>query len=264
MRKAGTIPTTSYEQLSSEFEKFRSKRPLVIRDFLSTWPSKNNWDWKSLTNIVPPEKIIEVFVAKDGTHFLDDNLVVERVNMEFGSALESIMNVKDDQPRLYFRDIIIEELMDHVHYPDVLFGYQTHTFNKKNTMLWIGSKGNITPLHYDRCHGILCQLKGTKTLTLFRPKDTRYLYQKSAETGRSHTTHLIVERLIDEKTSQSELQKFQKVKRAKPYTFILNEGECIYIPPGWWHHVVHNDNSISVTLAWDLQLSVDTVPINML
>jgi len=131
--------------------------------------------------------------------------------------------------------------------------------------MWIGTKGNVTPIHYDRCHGILCQLKGSKVVTLIRPKDTRCIYQKSPETGRAHTTYLNLEKFFDPVTCKQELEKYPKVARAKPYQLTLNQGECLYIPPGWWHHVVHVDNSISVTLAWDIDFVIDkTVPVNMM
>jgi hypothetical protein len=34
-----------------------------------------------------------------------------------------------------------------------------------NCGVWIGSASNITPFHYDLCHGFLVQVLGTKTFT---------------------------------------------------------------------------------------------------
>lgn len=45
-----------------------------------------------------------------------------------------------------------------------------------NCGVWLGSAGNITPLHYDLCHGFLVQVIGTKTVTYFEPDDFRRLY----------------------------------------------------------------------------------------
>jgi len=261
MRKIGGIANVDYVLFTHDdfLSRYRNKRPVIIRNFLSTWPSKENWDVTGLIDIVPKEKQVEVYFAKDGTHFLNDDLVVERVNMEFGTVMRKIFteNEKEDQTRCYLSGLLLEELATHVTYPtQTIFGKQPEKFTKKNTMIWIGTKGNITPLHFDRCHGILCQLKGSKDITIFRPKDTRNLYPKSPDTGRSHTTHLNVEKFFNTESCHQELLKYPKVSRAKPYKVTLNQGECIYIPPGWWHHVVHNDNSISLTLSWDIDFSL--------
>eukprot|EP01126_Amoeba_proteus_P060626 TRINITY_DN8041_c0_g1_i1.p1 TRINITY_DN8041_c0_g1~~TRINITY_DN8041_c0_g1_i1.p1 ORF type:complete len:173 (+),score=31.23 TRINITY_DN8041_c0_g1_i1:562-1080(+) len=170
---------------------------------------------------------------------------------------------------MYLRQNIFHELAPNIVYPrDLVFGPQPELFRKhfseKNSMIWIGTKGNITPLHYDRCHGFLCQLKGSKKLTLFKPKDTNNIYQVSPETGCSHTSRLCVEALFDPPRREQELRKFPKASRVKPRYCFLQEGDCIYIPPGWWHHVEHITNSISVTLAWDIDLGIDKViPPNM-
>lgn len=40
----------------------------------------------------------------------------------------------------------------------------------------VGSAGCITPLHFDAWHGILCQVRGRKRVTLFSPEDTNNIY----------------------------------------------------------------------------------------
>jgi hypothetical protein len=44
--------------------------------------------------------------------------------------------------------------------------------------VWMGSGGNITPFHYDLCHGFLVQILGEKTFTLVAPEDFRCMYQR--------------------------------------------------------------------------------------
>uniref|UniRef100_A0A6B2LF89 JmjC domain-containing protein n=1 Tax=Arcella intermedia TaxID=1963864 RepID=A0A6B2LF89_9EUKA len=215
-----------------------------------------------------PEKQVTVFFALDGQHFLDNEDFVKKEELKFGDVISTIFLSPITQQRCYLRGLILEELLGLVEYPvSAIFGEGTDKFNRKNTMIWIGTKGNITPLHYDRCHGILCQLKGSKRLTFFRPKDTRCLYQRPTHSPGSHTTFLTLEKFFDdsEEVRKAELLKFPKVARAKPYSVLLKEGECLYIPPGWWHQVEHLENSISITLAWDLDFSIgESVPLNML
>lgn len=113
-------------------------------------------------------------------------------------------------------------------------------FEPHRAMVWAGSGGCVTPLHYDRCHGFLCQLEGVKTVTLFRPRDTAKLNPRPPITQRAHT---------------STLSLAQAKVRAPHYEVVMRPGDCLYIPPGWWHHVQTHmgQSSLSVTLAADLQ-----------
>lgn len=118
--------------------------------------------------------------------------------------------------------------------------FEKDIFEPHRAMVWAGSGGCVTPLHYDRCHGFLCQLEGVKTVTLFRPRDTAKLSPRAPQTQRAHT---------------STLSLAQAKERAPHYEAVMRAGDCLYIPPGWWHHVATHaeQSSLSVTLAADLQ-----------
>ena len=40
-------------------------------------------------------------------------------------------------------------------------------FKLSNCGVWLGSAGNVTPLHYDLCHGFLIGVLGTKVVTYY-------------------------------------------------------------------------------------------------
>ncbi|XP_071940879.1 uncharacterized protein [Antedon mediterranea] len=127
-------------------------------------------------------------------------------------------------------------------------------FRIDTMQLWLGTKGNITPLHFDRNHGLLLQVIGCKELVLFSHTDTPLLYPHPSHTSRSHTSKVNL-RDIDSK-------RFPHLKHAQRYTCVLNPGEILYTPPFWWHDVTSLDGCLSVTLPWDI--SIDEIPLNML
>ena len=65
--------------------------------------------------------------------------------------------------------------------------------------IWIGSQGCVTPLHFDPWHGILCQVRGRKRVTLFSPEDTENIYpRKQANSGlNQHISELVLERMAE-------------------------------------------------------------------
>lgn len=172
-----------------------------------------------------------------------------------------------NEQRIYLRAPLYSELIPDIDLPIFLLGAKNEReeaeiqFEDRISGLWIGSKGNITPLHYDLWHGFLIQISGEKSVVLFSPDDASLLYQHScmftclgvvsnslALSPNAHTSK------IDLCLSQTELQtKFPSFSEATPYCATLRPGELLYIPPCWWHDVVSLDNAISVTLRWNLR-----------
>uniref|UniRef100_A0A1A9W7P4 JmjC domain-containing protein n=1 Tax=Glossina brevipalpis TaxID=37001 RepID=A0A1A9W7P4_9MUSC len=106
---------------------------------------------------------------------------------------------------------------------------------------WLGPKGTVSPLHYDPKHNLLCQVFGSKRIILASPDDSKYLYAHESEFLRN--------------TSQIEVgdidyQKFPLVAKVKFYYLTLQAGDCLYIPPKWWHYVKSQSPSFSVSFWW--------------
>ncbi|XP_070565402.1 jmjC domain-containing protein F-like [Ptychodera flava] len=137
-------------------------------------------------------------------------------------------------------------------------GISVYPFFRQATMqLWIGTRGNVTPLHYDRNHGLLAQIVGRKELLLFSPEDTSNLYPYPSYSNRSHTSRVNLREL------ETEGSRFPKLEDAQRYHCILQPGELLYMPPFWWHDVTSLDDCVSITLPWDLDTS-DPIPASML
>jgi len=106
-----------------------------------------------------------------------------------------------------------------------------------NCGLWLGSAGNITPFHYDLCHGFLVQLVGRKTFHFVEPEQWRCLYP------REHSPELAsldFERWRGARGAEAERlerQRHARFARARVHSVTLEPGDVLYTPPYWWHHV---------------------------
>ena len=132
-------------------------------------------------------------------------------------------------------------------------------FKEENTLLWVSTAGNVTPLHYDRCHGVLCQVVGHKRVLLVCPEETSNVYARSADTGMAHTSAADLHAAVDEGRPSP---AHPSLARCEVLYVLLAPGEALYIPPGWWHHVTTLSPSVSLTWAWD-PLSSEPLPANM-
>lgn len=120
------------------------------------------------------------------------------------------------------------------------------------TNLWIGDERSVTSTHRDPYENIYLVLKGSKTFTLFPPVDEITLptqqvltgdYAFDASTG-GFSTILHEDRpripwvSVDPLLPRAELvERHPFYEYATPRTVTVHEGEILYLPSGWYHHV---------------------------
>jgi hypothetical protein len=106
--------------------------------------------------------------------------------------------------------------------------------------VWIYGKGGITALHFDVVDTFLVQGKGAKKVYFFEP-DTLNLYPFSFFSQAPHFSQVVA--------AQMDVKKFPRLSKVKIYEGVLEEGEVLYIPFGWWHEM-HGLGEMNYGLAF--------------
>jgi hypothetical protein len=117
-------------------------------------------------------------------------------------------------------------------------------FVKKYPMLFTGGQGSITHMHFDidMSHILHTQFGGRKRVLMFPYKEQHKLYRKPWE----------VLSLADFSNYYEEgklnYEKFPALKMAEGVDLILEPGDTLFMPAGYWHHMEYLESGFAMSL----------------
>ena len=98
--------------------------------------------------------------------------------------------------------------------------------------MWIGNHA-VTPTHFDSQQNIACVVCGTRRFTLFPPEQLPNLYVGPLDWAPTGAAISLARLDRPDDPRYPRLKDALATARAAD----LDEGDAIYIPPLWWHHV---------------------------
>ncbi len=105
-----------------------------------------------------------------------------------------------------------------------------------STFLWLGPPGSVSRLHFDVVNVLFVQLYGRKRFLLLPPEQTPLLYNTAGV-------------FSDVDPEAPDLARHPAFGASRVTEVVLEPGEALLIPVGWWHHVRSLDVSISVSFT---------------
>lgn len=108
---------------------------------------------------------------------------------------------------------------------------------------WLGPAGTVTAWHIDWIDNVLAQIHGRKEVALVAPRHRAAMYPSTKFDYRTTISRVDPTRAED----------WPRYATVRPLVCVLEPGDALYIPRGWWHRVRALDASISVnTFGHDL------------
>jgi len=229
--KVERLSDISKQQFQQDF--IDSNQPVILSNLSHSWPALKKWNFQYLSenygNLQVP--VYNSRAAKNNEHQHAPEKIIP-----LADYLELLENGENDL-RMFFYNILknAPALIKDFEYPDI--GLK---FFKRLPVLFVGGKDSTVQMHFDidYAHLLLCHFGGKKKVLLIPPEQTQYMYRVPYSFSS----------LFDVDFSNPDFSKYPALKKLSGYTAELNHGDCLYIPPGYWHYVTYVESSFSMTL----------------
>jgi len=216
----------------------KPRKPLIIRKATESWPALQKWTFDYLK-----ETVGDVIVPLYDSSKADPSKPINAsaAEMKFGDYIDLIQKEPTDL-RIFLFDPIkyAPKLLEDYRSPTDLLG----GFLDKYPNMFFGGKGSVTFLHYDidLAHIFHTHFNGSKRVILFDNKWSERLYCIPFATYA----------LEDYDIEHPDFDKFPALDGVEGQEAILEHGDTLFMPTGFWHWMKYLDGSFSISLrAWD-------------
>lgn len=219
---------------------YNPMKPVVITSLAKQWPAYQKWNWDYFKDAVG-NKEVGVYNNIKSDAYTPVNKADDY--MKFGDYLDMVkqgpvglriflFNIFQHAPQLATDFTWPEDLMK--------------GFVKRFPMLFVGGAGSVTHMHFDidLSHILHTQFAGRKRVLLFPYEEQYNLYRKPWEV----LSFVNFENYFDAEKNKLQISQFPALKKAKGYEVILEHGDTLFMPAGYWHHMEYLDSGFAMSL----------------
>jgi hypothetical protein len=245
---------------------YHAAKPLIIRNLARDWPAFHKWTWSYFQEKVGTCKVGIYNNLKSDAY---TPINTADAYTTFGKYIDMVRQGPAEW-RIFLFNIFdhAPELISDFSWPDAYLPGLV----KKYPMLFVGGAGSITHMHFDidLSHISHTQFIGKKRVLLFPFHEQHNLYRKPWEV----LSFADFSRYYDPVQSKLDYQAFPALQKAKGYEVIMEHGDTLYMPAGYWHHMEYLESGFAMSLralqpslrgklkgAWNLigMRSIDTL-----
>lgn len=276
IRRTTSISLESFQTYLDSTGRTSGPEPLIISGLVDQWPAMTTRPWRLpsylLSRTFGGRRLVPVEI---GRSYVDEkwgqklitlrDFLRNHVNLDGGTEPPpAIATAYLAQHALLAQlpvlraDVTIPDLCytvppPHPTHPDE---FSRPELDEPDLNVWFGPPGTITPLHTDPYHNLLVQVVGRKYVRLYSPAETPRMRPRGSEGGvdMSNTSMWDVGAEegwycdVKEGGGEKSLAEFKEI----PFVdCILEPGDTLYIPIGWWHYVQGLSASFSVSFWWN-------------
>ena len=216
------------------------QKPVIITNLAKKWPAYKKWNWDFFQQVVGSTEVGVYNNIKS-----DAYTPINKADgyMKFGEYLNLVKNGPVEL-RIFLFNIF-------QHAPQIVadFTWPEHLmkgFVKRFPMLFTGGAGSVTHMHFDidLSHILHTQFMGRKRVLLFPYQEQYKIYRKPWEV----LSLVNFQHYFDAGNNKLELDKYPALNLARGYEVIMEHGDTLFMPAGYWHHMEYLDSGFAMSL----------------
>jgi hypothetical protein len=235
----GTIKTIPIERVhdisKTEFiEKYyKPQIPVLLEGLTKNWPAYTKWNLDYIQQLAG-DQVVPLYNNKPTKG--KQNSAAPATEMRLYDYLE-LLKAGPTDLRIFFYNILdkMPTLANDFEYPDI--GLK---FFKRLPVMFFGGEGSKVLAHYDMDLADLMHFHfhGTKSVTLFSPEQSRYLYKVPFAVHNLETIDM----------DHPDFVRYPALKNVIGIEVLMKHGDALYMPSGYWHYIKYLNGGFSITL----------------
>lgn len=212
--------------------------PVLLEDVAEKWPALQRWSPEYFADVMGDTNV-EVMTGRDANPNYEREsrmhkrqvLLSDYVQTVVGSAATNdiylVANnhlLEIEAARPLWQDFEVDER------------YLKPDRSASSAFLWFGPPGTFTPLHHDVLNVLFTQVLGTKRIMLISPLE-------------SHCVANNFGVYSDVDSRSPDLARFPRFASTQQVSLVVEPGEALFIPVGWWHCVEALETSASISFT---------------
>lgn len=217
---------------------FFANRPIVLQGLMKGWKALETWTPEYFAEKFGDSEV-EITSGRNSDPRYEDNFTRHRSHVRMRDYVQMLLSGGETNDfYLVAKNYLLtrkefEPLFEDFACPE---GFMNPDGMRNQVKLWLGPKGTITPLHHDACNILFGQIYGRKQVKLISPFDLINIYN-----DRECYTNVDLGNI--------DYEKFPLMRQVSIIDVVLEPGEFILLPIGWWHWVRSLDISISLSMT---------------
>ena len=216
----------------------RGSRPLVLTELARDWPALGRWSPADLKQRFGHAEV-EIQSGRQADAQYEQNKLALRRTVRLGDFVDQVVagGPTNDHYLTANNEVLrrpeFAPLLDDIgSLPD----YCDRAQLAARSSFWFGPGGTVTPLHHDTIMLMHTQVVGRKRWRFISPLETPRLYNFNGVFSQ-----------VD--LDRPDLARYPLFGEATVLDIVLEPGETVFLPLGWWHHVTSLELSLSFSFS---------------
>ncbi len=210
---------------------FNPQRPVVIKGLADKHAAGNKWTIDYIKNVCG-DVMVDVFDNSNKNSA--SAFTTPDLKMRFADYVDTIVENKPTSLRMFLFNMFKErpQLRKDFPCPDMFHGILGRV-----GFMFFGAQGIKVRIHQDMdmSNVILTQFYGRKKVVLVPPQYSDLLYKLP------YNTHSLVD------LDNPDYDKYPGLRYIETYECMLEHGDSVYMPSGYWHFITYVDGGFSVS-----------------